>query len=209
MHQLRSATRSRHPRASVLIAFMIRVTALSALMVPLLAGVVAATTIRLMDFAQLCESSPRIVTGRVVAVRGAWTEDHRSIITWVTVETTAELKGSGDGTVTVAVPGGTVDACRVIADGAPSFAVGEEAVFFFNEASPSGVRTVSGLSQGKFDIVTDPDTGERLVQRMTPGMAFRDLRTLRLAAKPEQQARITYDEFLRQVSAQLGAGGDR
>ncbi len=169
----------------------------------------ATTFTHLMDLAELCDSSPRIVSGRVVAVRSEWTPNHSEVITWVTVQVTEDFKGDGGGRVTVATPGGAVGGLRRVVDGAPTFVVGEEAVLFFNAASPSGACTVRGGAQGKFDIVTDPETGERLVQRMAPGLAFRDLPTLRQAQQPEQRARVTYGDFTRRVRTQVEARGER
>ncbi len=60
--------------------------------------------------------------------------------------------------------GGTVGNIRVNVEGCLKWVRGEE-VLLFLEPYENGVWQVSGLSQGKYLIERDPETGEKLVSR--------------------------------------------
>ena len=110
------------------------------------------------DVGELTRDALAIVRGRVVAVDGRWTEDHRSIDTIVTLEVERYLKGSFGPTVQFRVPGGELGRLRSIVVGAPEFAVDDRVVIFLGARGPM-VPYILGLSQGVFRVVRAGEAG--------------------------------------------------
>jgi hypothetical protein len=61
------------------------------------------------------------------------------------------LKGTSQGSVDVAVPGGVANGVRQVFSGVPVFNPGDEFVFFLYKGK-SGLTTVTGLTQGLFTL---------------------------------------------------------
>ena len=80
----------------------------------------------------------------------------------VSLDVVRYLKGSGEPTVHLRVPGGTLGRYRTVTAGAPELADGEEGVFFLHGAAGSGPRLV-GLGQGLHRVIRDEATGHRRV----------------------------------------------
>jgi hypothetical protein len=123
---------------------------------------VQATVIAPIEFRELVNTAPVIVTGKVVDVRSEWIDGRRSVETFVTVAADEYLKGDLGERVTLRVPGGQIGRYRTIFVGAPEFRLGEEVVLFLKHAGPSYPYIV-GLNQGAYRVVTDPATGRRMV----------------------------------------------
>lgn len=134
---------------------------LSTLLLALTAGL-SATVIVPIEFRELVTTSPVIVQGRVTDVRSAFVNGRRSVETFVTVEAGDYLKGNLGSHVTLRVPGGEIGRYRTIFIGAPEFQVGEEVVLFLKTAR-GAVPVIAGLNQGAFRIVSDRDSGRRIV----------------------------------------------
>jgi hypothetical protein len=115
-----------------------------------------ATTLVPADLGELSREAIAIARGRVAAVEGQWTDDHRTIETVVSLQVDEYLKGSLGAVVQFRVPGGLLGRYRSIFVGAPEFAVDQQVVVFLGAHGPS-VPHVLGLSQGVFRIV--PDAG--------------------------------------------------
>lgn len=120
-----------------------------------------------LSLQDMTSQSDVIAIGNCVETKSVWVD--RTLVTLATISVSESLKGSGDSTVTVELPGG-VDANRKIPiamtyPGAPTVTPGED-VFLFLTATGSvgGSYNVTGFSQGKFSIVTDED-GEQMVSR--------------------------------------------
>jgi hypothetical protein len=99
---------------------------------------------------EMGEQSSLVVQGKVVGVRSFWNEK--------------AFKGPNTGTVRVLQLGGTVGSIKVTVAGALQWRTGEEVLLFLEEAT-ADTYLVSGFSQGKFNIVRDPATGEAFVRR--------------------------------------------
>lgn len=158
----------------------------------------AATTFRHLDLAGLAQGSATIVIGTVESTRTYWNPGRTRLFTDVTVQVTRELKGDESERLTLTQLGGELDGIKVEVPGAPLFREREEAVLFVWR-DERGRAQVNGLGQGKFDIVDDPVSGEKIVQRRTPGLAIRDARSLRVAEPGEPPARLTLADFVSEI----------
>jgi hypothetical protein len=111
--------------------------------------------------------------GTCVSVESRWTDDHKQILTYITLTNTEPLKGNAKGNVTFVQLGGRVsdDVMHVV--GAPTFEVGEEVLVFL--ASTSGSKSLAneanlwllGLGQGKWRISDDFQTGAKIATMNT------------------------------------------
>jgi hypothetical protein len=116
-----------------------------------------------MDEETLVRLSSVVVRGEVESM--ASVEDARSAIdTWVSIRIEESLKGAdGRDRIAVSVPGGTVGERTSVVFGAPRFRVGEK-VLVFATPTKAGDLTVTGLFQGKLEIVG----GKRRRARVVP-----------------------------------------
>jgi hypothetical protein len=114
------------------------------------------------DVGELARDARAIARGRVAAVQGQWTADHRTIETIVTLDVESYLKGALGRTVQFRVPGGALGRFRSVVVGAPAFQVDERVVVFLGATGPS-VAYVLGLSQGVFRVVPGTDASAWLV----------------------------------------------
>lgn len=146
---------------------MRRKISLLAAAVCLLPALAAATTVRALSTAAMTAEAEVIAIGRCVDVRSEWQD--RVLVTLATIEVSETLKGQPASRVVVTLPGG-VDANRRIPvamtyPGAPTIQVGESVFLFLDAAADdASALTVSGFSQGKYSIATDPN-GTQIVTR--------------------------------------------
>lgn len=119
----------------------------------------AGTALRL-SLDETFERSEVVVEGRVHSATSG--EDAAGLIytDWV-LATDRSFWGELDETFTVRFPGGVLSSGKgMVVPGMPRLTVGEDVVLFLGEASPMGMRLPTGLSQGKYRIVTST-TGQR------------------------------------------------
>lgn len=121
-----------------------------------------ATVLLPIEFRELVATAPVIVHGQVVDVHSEWVDGRRAVETFVTVEAAEYLKGNLGDHVTFKIPGGQLGRYRTVFVGAPSFQAGDEVVLFLKTDGPS-FPFIAGLSQGVYRIVTDSNSGERVV----------------------------------------------
>jgi hypothetical protein len=128
----------------------------------------SSSTVTSMDEETLVRLSSVVVRGEVESM--ASVEDRRGTIdTWVSIRIDESLKGAmGRERVAVSVPGGTVGTRAAVVFGAPRFRVGERVVVF---ATPTkaGELTVTGLFQGKLEIVAGPGGEDRVLPETGEG----------------------------------------
>ncbi|MEQ1831712.1 MAG: hypothetical protein ABL977_01570 [Candidatus Eisenbacteria bacterium] len=174
------------------------------LLVAMLAVPAHATRLLLLDTPTLAQRSQDIVVGRVLSTRSYWDDRHTRIFTEVVVSVDETLKGSTDanGTLTLTQLGGRVDGARYDVPGSPRFVNGEEALLFVYRG-PTGRAQVNGMAQGKFDIITDAESGEKLVQRTLPGLAVKDLHTMALAPGDAPARRFRLSELRAEIQSAL------
>ncbi len=111
-----------------------------------------ATVLVPVELGELSRDAIAIARGRIAAVEGQWTPDHRSIDTVVSLDVDEYLKGSLGSVVRFRVPGGLLGRYRSVFVGAPEFAVDQQVVVFLGAHGPS-VPYILGLSQGVFRVV--------------------------------------------------------
>ena len=124
-----------------------------------------ASLFRFLELEELTETSDLIVLGKVGDVESHWNERRTGIRTRVMLKVKEVFRGSHDReTLVFELPGGVVeeDGLGQAVPGVPKFAAGEEAVLFMR-FDPHLLCPVSGWSQGKFDVATDPATGKNVV----------------------------------------------
>ncbi len=157
-----------------------------------------ATTVAALDLVDLAQQSRDVVHARVVSSTSRWNDDHSLIVTDVTLEVSDGLKGDAGGTLVITQLGGTVGDLKVTVPGASVFRNNDEAILFLATAG-NGDLMVHGLSQGRFDVVTDRN-GRKVVRGLT-----RD-RVQRLGSKgvlpgafataPDRGGELPLQEFL-------------
>jgi hypothetical protein len=165
-----------------------------------LASAVRATTLVPADVGELARDAVVIARGRVVAVDGRWTDDHRSIDTIVTLDVERYLKGAFGSTIQFRVPGGELGRFRSIVVGAPEFAVDDRVVIFLGARGPT-VPYVLGLSQGVFRLVPAADRSGWLV---TPPPIFPSTTTARIVRGDATRRPLALADFEDRVRTLAG-----
>ena len=169
-----------------------------------LAAPARATTMTQLDTRTLTVQSSDIVIGTVERVNSYWSPNHRRILTDVSVSVSQSFLGAGPGSLTLTQYGGVVGDVRVDVPGCPVFRPGEEALLFVWR-DPQGRAQVNGLAQGKFDLSRDPATGERFVQRRTPGFEVGDVKSLARVPMGQSAAPITLQSLVREIRRALNS----
>lgn len=131
----------------------------------LLALQAGATQVKQLSLEDLGSTAATVVRGTVAGVRSYWNAERTKIFTEITVDSEQTFKGAASGSLRILQLGGTVDHVRVTVHGALAWTPGEEVVLFL-EPYRDHQFVVAGLSQGKFNIVRDPGTGEAFVTRL-------------------------------------------
>lgn len=126
---------------------------------------VQAATVQPLSLAKIIETAELIAVGECVEKRGRW--QGKRIVTDNIIRVTQTIKGNISDLVITTIGGeamhpGLKSTVRMAAPGAARFQVGEQ-VLVFTVANSKGQQQVVGLSQGKFDVTTDPDTGEAVI----------------------------------------------
>lgn len=121
----------------------------------------SAQTLR-VSLEELAGASDRVVMGRTVSTESAWNADRSAILTRVTIRVEDPATGAVTGQEIVTVPGGQVGEYLHEVSDMPIFAENEEVVVFLTRHD-TGVMIVTGGTQGKMEVRTDPATGERTV----------------------------------------------
>jgi hypothetical protein len=126
---------------------------------------VNATQVQQLSFEQLGAAATKVVRGKIETQHSYWNPQHTKIFTEIVLAAEETYKGSDANSVRIVQLGGTVDGVRVTVHGALGWTPGEE-VLLFLEPYKDDSFVVSGLSQGKFNILRDPQTNEAFVTRL-------------------------------------------
>ena len=121
-----------------------------------------ATLIVPAELREVATDAGLIVRGTVTDVR-SFVVSGNAIETVATVAIARRLKGEADGFVGVRVPGGEVGRTRYVMTGAPTFRVGQQAVFFLKRGPDSSWRPI-GLTLGIYRVQAEAGTGRAMVQ---------------------------------------------
>jgi len=157
-----------------------------------------AVTVAPLSFEELVRQSSSVIYGRVVEVRGQWTDDRRAIDSLVTVEVIKGLKGTAGRELTLTIPGGQVGRYRNLLPGAPAFARGDLAVLFVT-ARGARLPITTGFTQGIYRVVRDTASGEVLVTPPVVEAAGQPIRRGDRRRKPVPLA--TFESAVRAVPA--------
>jgi len=124
-----------------------------------------ATTMTQLSDEQMVKLSKRIVEGRVTETRSEWNGAHNQIRTTVTIDVSQMLKGQmpANRRLVFEQLGGQVGDIIMDITDQPAFKVDETVIVFLRDPSPAPTPVV-GLTQGKLNLVRDPDTGILTVQ---------------------------------------------
>ncbi len=166
----------------------------------LLAAGARATTLVPASLGELTRDAHAVALGRVAAVDGRWSDDHRSIETLVTLSVDSYLKGTFGRTVQFTVPGGSLGRYRTIFVGAPQFAVDERVVVFLAASGPALPHLV-GFTQGVFRVLRSPDAPGWIVK---PSPALPASALTGLLGGDRGRTALTLDDFAKQVRALAG-----
>jgi len=147
------------------------------LSVPAVAG-----SLRWAGLDALVRDSDYVIYGRVVATRCVWDSATRTIWTQTDFQVLDGPKGNPKSTITVTEPGGVIGEVGHLFPGVPRFAETQEWVVFLYRASGDRLR-VTGLSQGAYDVATDPVSAEKTVQLAVP----QQLSVVESSAPPSKQ----------------------
>lgn len=120
------------------------------------------TTLIYKTLNDLSTDANSIVIGEVTSVQSFWTPNHQYIRTTITLRVTGTLKGFAPQTLTFTQDGGTVGETSLFVEEMPEFVAGQRVILFLS-ADLKEMSPVCGMSQGRFNIVRDPSTGEDFI----------------------------------------------
>ena len=145
------------------------------------------TTVEKFTLDDLVQKSGRIVVGKCISSESRWNDRNTLILTTTRFSVSEPLKGSSDGFVNVVTVGGTLDGITQTVSGMPVFEP-EEEVLLFLEPSKNGHWQALGMSQGKFRILKNRQTGEQEVVHSLSGLELYDpaSRSLSQQKKPSR-----------------------
>jgi hypothetical protein len=145
---------------------------------------------------ELATQSSQIVRGTVTGVKSYWNEEGTKIFTEALVAVDETYKGAAIGEARVLQLGGIVGHVNMRVEGALTWRPDEE-VLLFLEPNVPGTFSVSGFSQGKFDIARDPNTGKVFVKGVELGGA--ELVGMPSGAAPPPRGRVPLDQFINET----------
>jgi hypothetical protein len=131
------------------------------------------TTVEKFTLDDLVQKSGRIVVGKCLSRESRWNDRNTLILTTARFAVSEPLKGTNDGFVNVVTVGGMLDGITQEVSGMPVFEP-EEEVLLFLEPSKNGHWQPLGLSQGKFRILRNRQTGEEEVVHSLSGLELYD-----------------------------------
>ncbi|MDD3643514.1 MAG: hypothetical protein PHQ19_08645 [Candidatus Krumholzibacteria bacterium] len=149
---------------------------------------------------QMADYSELVVSGRVDGVTSFWNGDRTKIFTRIDVLVDEAYKGEKRARIELLQLGGTVGNVKVTVEGALAWRSGEE-VLLFLEPYPGGRYQVAGLSQGRFEIERDEQTGKRYVRRPALGGTAPMQADGSPAGRPADVERIALEQFVSEALA--------
>jgi hypothetical protein len=158
-------------------------------------------TLERLSLDDMVAKSTSIVRGTVTGSRAVFTG--RDINTFYTIRVSESLKGAGQNSIEVVVPGGVANNLRMSYAGAPTLNTGDEVVFFL-WASRSGATHVLGLTQGLFTVAEDGSKDPLTTRR-----ASRELMLDRSSGQPVKNETLVMrmSELRAKVSSSLKGSG--
>ena len=142
-----------------------------ALVAPLALDTPSATTLVRLSFPRMAAESERVLVGTVVALEPMRDPSGVFIHTNVRIAVERHLRGQGPGEIVVRTPGGQLGGQAVVAQGAPSFTVGEKVLVFLTRWE-DGALKITGYVQGKSTVTTGADGKARLRGGLADGRSL-------------------------------------
>jgi len=118
--------------------------------------------VRRMSTKELVKESTAVVAGQCIGKHCYWDEDRTKIFTKITIRAQEYVKGNLGSEIELTIPGGRVGNILYEVSDMPLIDEGEE-VFLFIWQHPSGKNLITGAFQGKYQIIRDKKTGEKIV----------------------------------------------
>ena len=168
--------------------------------VALSSAALAANVVVPTEFRQVVDEASVIVRGRVTDVRSVMSAN-KSISSFATVAVESVLKGDAPALVIVKLPGGEVGGVKVVRVGAPTFKIGDRAVFLLKKGTDNFLRPV-GLSMGVYRVRTDPQTGAATIAApvVAGQTATADQRVVRGDVRRSAMSVSEFESLVRMVS---------
>lgn len=105
----------------------------------------------------MVQEADLVVEGRVLATRCV-EDDRGRVVSDFELEVARTFTGEHRERRTVRLPGGMLPSGRgLLVPGLPSLALGERVILALSKPNAQGMRLTTGLSQGKFQVLTGPD----------------------------------------------------
>jgi hypothetical protein len=148
----------------------------------------------------LVKQAAGIVVGRVLAIEARQEGGLGNVWTYVTIAREEVWKGTlTQRELVIKQPGGQTATARTQIDGSPEFTVGERVLLFLTR-NRDGLPRVAYLSQGKFTLFADQDTGKVFAYRdpSPPGVHI---------VHPEHSSRGQQDVNISSEEAALATSG--
>lgn len=110
----------------------------------------SATFSKSFSLQELFDKSSLIIVGTITKMQSLWNAERTRIFTFVEIEVEEYVKGTGDKTITIRIPGGTAEGIKEVHSGAPSFFEGEKVLLFLDPGR--AYSDIVGSRQGKYTI---------------------------------------------------------
>ena len=150
-----------------------------------------------------------IVTGKVIAIKSGFDEQHSRIFTYITVKVREVLKGQiNERRIVLKELGGQVGDDISVVYGNPRFKRGEKVLLYLDTWADGSLRTHQ-MFLGKFNIVTDPVTGQEMAVRSSPDENTAVLQQQVHGASGQSTERQKLSAYTRMVRNRLAANWDR
>jgi len=114
------------------------------------------------EFQEVVADAALIARGRVTDVRAVAVRN-QPVETVATIAVDAVLKGESVDFVTLRVPGGVIGRYRWVMAGAPTLAVGQQAIFFLKRDTVQNAWRPVGLGLGIYRVQPEPATGRAVI----------------------------------------------
>ena len=170
---------------------------------------ITATSLFLLSTEELTEKSDVILTGRVISQHCQWNDERNQIYTYISIRADTLLKNGKqveNDIIVIKQLGGIMDSLQLFIPGMPSFDVGEEVLLFLTdrETDPVSGRPLNylvyGLAQGKFSVIFDPVSGQRILRNALSSLLFETEEKIPKATAGKAQS---LDEFVEEITVNL------
>ncbi|HSE97088.1 MAG TPA: putative Ig domain-containing protein, partial [Blastocatellia bacterium] len=132
------------------------------------AQIAGATTVTIPADDDMIVSARAIVRARVLSVGSALDQEKDRIYTYITLRVQEVLKGQiTERRIVIKELGGIVGDRAMVVYGNPQFVVGEQVLLYLDTWADGSLRTYQ-MFLGKFNIITDQNTGRQIAVRSSP-----------------------------------------